>query len=336
MLELMRNMLRLTRCQVLAASSGGKALDTLRREAAAGREIDLVLLDIMMPEMDGYEVIARVKADPVLCNTAFIVTTALDSVSDKTLGLGMGADDYLTKPFDPQELLARIDAVMRIRRSERTLRQRNRELATLVEINRMVTSSLDLDEVLEATMQGIREILQVQAGSLVLMDEETGELVFCKTLGPKRDWIAGRTVQPGEGIVGYVVQSGEPQLVNNVERDPHFLAEIDEKVGLTSRVILCVPLKIHDRVIGAIEVINKLGGYSPSETWNYCRRWRPRLQWQWITPICTVSWPISQRCWSVPRHNLCRRRRWPPSAGWPLPLLTRSTILSRRSTTVCT
>ena len=260
MLELMRNMLRLTRCQVLAASSGGKALDTLRREAAAGREIDLVLLDIMMPEMDGYEVIARVKADPVLCNTAFIVTTALDSVSDKTLGLGMGADDYLTKPFDPQELLARIDAVMRIRRSERTLRQRNRELATLVEINRMVTSSLDLDEVLEATMQGIREILQVQAGSLVLMDEETGELVFCKTLGPKRDWIAGRTVQPGEGIVGYVVQSGEPQLVNNVERDPHFLAEIDEKAGLISRVILCVPLKIHDRVIGAIEVINKLGG----------------------------------------------------------------------------
>jgi len=260
MLELMRNMLRLTRCQVLAASSGGEALDILRREAAAGHEIDLVLLDIMMPEMDGYEVIARVKADPVLCNTAFIVTTALDSISDKTLGLGMGADDYLTKPFDPQELLARIDAVMRIRRSEQTLRRRNQELAALVEISRMVTSSLDMDEVLEATMQGIREILRVQAGSLVLMSEETGNLVFRKTLGPKRDWIAGRTLQPGEGIVGYVVRSGEPQLVNNVERDPHFLAEIDEETGFTSRTILCVPLTIHDQVVGAIEVINKLDG----------------------------------------------------------------------------
>ena len=260
MLELMRNMLRLTRCQVLAASSGGEALDILRREAAAGHEIDLVLLDIMMPEMDGYEVIARVKADPVLCNTAFIVTTALDSISDKTLGLGMGADDYITKPFDPQELLARIDAVMRIRRSEQTLRRRNQELAALVEINRMVASSLDMDEVLETTMQGIREILRVQAGSLVLMSEETGNLVFRKTLGPKRDWIAGRTLQPGEGIVGYVVRSGEPQLVNNVERDPHFLAEIDEETGFTSRTILCVPLTIHDQVVGAIEVINKLDG----------------------------------------------------------------------------
>ena len=260
MLELMRNMLSLTRCQVLEVSSGAEALNVLRREAAAGREVDLVLLDIMMPQMDGYEVIARAKADPALCNTAFIVTTALDSVSDKTLGLGMGADDYLTKPFDPQELLARIDACLRIRRSEQALRRRNRELAALIEINRMVTSSLDLDEVLEATMQGIREILQVQAGSLVLMDEETGELVFRKTLGPKQDRVASRAFQPGQGIVGHVVQSGKPRLVDNVERDPHFLAEIDEETGFISRAILCVPLTIRDRVVGAIEVINKLDG----------------------------------------------------------------------------
>ena len=260
MLELMRNMLSLTHCQVLEVSSGEEALNVLRREAAAGREVDLVLLDIMMPQMDGYEVIARAKADPVLCNTAFIVTTALNSVSDKTLGLGMGADDYLTKPFDPQELLARIDACLRIRRSEQALRRRNRELAALIEINRMVTSSLDLDEVLEATMQGIREILQVQAGSLVLMDEETGALIFRKTLGPKQYQIASQTFQPDQGIVGHVVQSGKPRLVNNVERDPYFLAEIDERPGFTSHTILCVPLTIRDRVVGAIEVINRLNG----------------------------------------------------------------------------
>nr|HID12294.1 response regulator [Anaerolineae bacterium] len=260
MLELMRNMLALVRCQALVARSGEEALALLRREAAAGREIDLVLLDIMIPEMDGYEVIARVKADPVLRHTSIIMTTALDSISDKTLGLGLGADDYLTKPFDPKELLARIDAVMRIRRSEQALRRRNQELAALIEINRMVTSSLDLDEVLEATMRGIREILQVEAGSLVLVDEETGRLVFRKTLSPEQGWITGRAIQPGEGIVGYVVQSGEPKLVNDIERDPHFLAEVDEEMGFASRAILCVPLTIRDRVIGAIEVINKLDG----------------------------------------------------------------------------
>jgi len=260
MVELMQNMLALVHCQVQAAYSGEEALSLLRLEAAAGREIDLVLLDIMVPGMDGYEVIARVKADPVLRNTSIIMTTALDSISDKTLGLGLGADDYLTKPFDPQELLARIDAVMRIRRSEQALRRRNQELSALIEINRMVTSSLEFDEVLETTIQGIREILHVETGSLVLVDEEIGGLIFRKTFSPEQGWITGRTIQPEEGIVGYVVQSGEPKLVNNVERDPHFSAKVDEETGFISHTILCVPLRIRDRVIGAIEVTNKLDG----------------------------------------------------------------------------
>jgi len=260
MVELMQSMLGLVRCEVQVAYSGDEALFLLRREADVSREIDLVLLDIMVPEMDGYEVITRVKADPVLRNTSIIMTTALDSISNKTLGLGLGADDYLTKPFDPQELLARIDAVMRIRRSEQALRRRNQELSALVEINRVVTSSLELDEVLEATMQGIREILQVEAGSLVLVDEEIGGVVFRKSFSPEQGWITGRTIQPEEGIVGYVVQSGEPKLVNSVELDPHFSAAVDEEMGFTSRNILCVPLKIRDQVIGAIEVINRLDG----------------------------------------------------------------------------
>jgi len=260
MVEMMQHMLALTSCQVLVACSGKEALATLHRESAAGHGVDLVLLDIMVPGMDGYEVIARVKADHALCNTSIIMTTALDSVSDKTLGLGLGADDYITKPFDPQELLARIDAVMRIRRSEQALRRRNQELAALIEINRMVTSSLDLDAVLKATVLGIREILRVEAGSLVLVDEGADKLVFRTTFSPEHGWITGRTIQPGEGIVGYVVRSGESKIVNDIERDPHFLAEVDEESGITSRAILCVPLTIRDRVIGAIEVINKLNG----------------------------------------------------------------------------
>lgn len=260
MVELMQNMLSLVRCDVQVAHSGEEALDLLHQEASAGREIDLVLLDIMVPGMDGYEVVARVKADPLLRDTAIIMTTALNSVSDKTLGLGLGADDYLTKPFDPQELLARIDAVMRIRRSEQAAHRRSKELSALIEINRVVTSSLELDEVLEATIQGTREILHVEAGSLVIMDEEAGCLVFRKTFSPERGWISGRTIQSGEGIVGYVVESGNSKLVNDVERDPHFSADVDEEPGLTAHAILCVPLKIRDRVLGAIEVINKLNG----------------------------------------------------------------------------
>jgi len=246
---------------VLVAYSGEEALEVLRREQGAGHAVDLVLLDIMMPRMDGYEVIARVKADPNLRHTSFIVTTALDSVSSKTLGLGIGADDYLTKPFDPRELLARIDAVMRIRRSEQALRRRNQELAALVEINRVVTSSLELDEVLEATMEGIREIMQVEAGSLVLLDEETGELIYRKALSPAPGWIEGQPVQPNRGLVEHVIASGEAKLVNDVERDRHFSGQLGQAMeGIVPEAILCVPLTIRDTSIGAIELVNKLDG----------------------------------------------------------------------------
>jgi len=245
---------------VLSTYSGEEALDILRREQRAGHPVDLVLLDIMMPGMDGYEVIARVKADPNLRHTSFIVTTALDSVSSKTLGLGMGADDYLTKPFDPRELLARIDAVMRIRRSEQALRRRNEELAALVEVNRVVSSSLELDGVLEATMEGIREIVPVEAGCLVLLDEDSGELTCRQTLRPDSRRLAGRRLASG-GLVERVVSTGEMELVDDVDRDPRLSGELG--IGIEDIVpesVLCVPLRIRERTIGAITLINKRDG----------------------------------------------------------------------------
>jgi len=267
MVELMQNMLSLVRCDVQIARSGEEALEVLHREAEEGREIDLVLLDIMVPGMDGYEVVARVKADPLLRNTAIIMTTALNSVSDKTLGLGLGADDYLTKPFDPQELLARIDAVMRVRRSEQAVRRRNRELSALIEITRLVSSSLDLDEVLEATVRGIREIFQVEAGSLVMLDEESGDLMLHKAFGPHllalEGTFTGQAIQTGEQIVYQVIRSGEPQLLNDTNGLLNSLAasdESDQGATLVPRSILCVPIKVRDRTIGAIEIVNKIEG----------------------------------------------------------------------------
>ena len=260
MVHLIREVLEVGQCQVLEARSGEETLEVLRRESNQQRPVDVVVLDILMPGLDGYQVLSRVKSDPALANTSILVTTALTSVSDKTTGLGMGADDYLTKPFDPRELLARVEAIMRIRRTEQALRQRNRELALLNEVSRTVISSLDLDEVLLATMQGIREFLHIEAGSLVLVDEETGDLIFRKTLSPEHGWITGRAARPGEGIVGYVVASGQAYLVNDVSQDPLFLPQVDGGSGFDVRAVLCVPLLVRGRVIGAIELINKLGG----------------------------------------------------------------------------
>ncbi|MCZ7402327.1 MAG: response regulator [Candidatus Methanoperedens sp.] len=93
---------------VMGASNGFEAL-----ELAKANIPDLILLDIMMPGMDGYEVCAHLKKDPVMKNIPVIMLTAKDAVREKVKGLDIGADDYVTKPFNLNELKARIKSVMR-------------------------------------------------------------------------------------------------------------------------------------------------------------------------------------------------------------------------------
>lgn len=78
---------------------------------AKGNIYDIIILDIMMPEMNGYEVLSRLRSHGIL--TPVLLLTAKDSVNDKVKGLNMGADDYLVKPFEREELLARLEAIIR-------------------------------------------------------------------------------------------------------------------------------------------------------------------------------------------------------------------------------
>lgn len=91
--------------RIFAAHTGKQALDCL-----AKNDIDLVLMDIMMPEMDGIEATAKLRED---YNIPVILLTAKSESTDKVLGLNIGADDYITKPFDPVEVLARVRSQLR-------------------------------------------------------------------------------------------------------------------------------------------------------------------------------------------------------------------------------
>ncbi len=91
--------------QVMIATNGRQALEQVRRDEPA-----LVVLDLMLPELDGWEVCRRIRSNS---NLPIIMLTARDDDVDKIVGLELGADDYLTKPFNPRELVARVRAVLR-------------------------------------------------------------------------------------------------------------------------------------------------------------------------------------------------------------------------------
>ena len=91
-----------------SAANGEEGLSKARRDAP-----DLVVLDLMLPGIDGVELCRRLKQDPVTRGVAVIMVTAKAEESDVILGLGVGADDYVAKPFSPKTLLARVEAVLR-------------------------------------------------------------------------------------------------------------------------------------------------------------------------------------------------------------------------------
>lgn len=120
---------------VLAAPSGPRALEILAGESLP----DLVLLDIMMPEMDGYEVLARIQDNPRTCDIPVIFLTALDSPGDEERGLERGAADYITKPLQPAVVLARVRNQLELKRAREWLQHQNafleREVARRMEEN---------------------------------------------------------------------------------------------------------------------------------------------------------------------------------------------------------
>ena len=94
--------------KVIACRNGEQGLSRIRTDNP-----DLVVLDLMLPGMDGVEVCRQVKSDPVTRSIPIIMVTAKGEESDIVLGLGIGADDYLSKPFSPRELVARVKVVLR-------------------------------------------------------------------------------------------------------------------------------------------------------------------------------------------------------------------------------
>ncbi|HFQ93811.1 MAG TPA: response regulator transcription factor, partial [Anaerolineae bacterium] len=106
--RLMRAYLEQAGYDVLVAYDGDTAVHILRRDKP-----DLLLLDLMLPDRDGYDITRLVRSDPVLAAMPIIMLTARVEDTDKIVGLEMGADDYVTKPYNPREVVARVRARLR-------------------------------------------------------------------------------------------------------------------------------------------------------------------------------------------------------------------------------
>ncbi len=263
MIDLVREVLTLVPSEALVATSVEDALNLLSQEDTHtnGQGLDAVLLDVRMPEgEEGFRILKTIKADTTLQQIPVIMVTGVDDVRAKVRGLQMGADDYVTKPFDPVELKARIDVVLRIRRTEQMLRQRNAELAALNKINRMVSSSLDLDRVLSSALAGLDPLIVNRAMSVVINDEDTGTWTIRTARSPEGTWLEGRVLPSDDIVFNKALDTEKPVLQNRVTAG--FWVEA---LGISPLDVLCVPLITREEDLGLLMVLGDPGTLSEDD-----------------------------------------------------------------------
>jgi signal transduction histidine kinase len=145
------------------------------------------------------------------------------------------------------------------------INQRLKELKSLNEIGQAITSTLDLQKTLTLITDHTTRLMNVAAASVVLRDDEAGEVWFAAASGEGSEAVIGLHMALGQGLAGWVAEKGEPVIVPDVYADTRFFSDMDKNSGFTTRSILCVPLQTKGHTIGAIEVMNKKNGIFDKE-----------------------------------------------------------------------
>jgi DNA-binding NtrC family response regulator len=166
--------------EVIGASTGEQAL-----ELAQEKLPDLILLDVNMPGIDGFEVTKRLRTDPRLKLTPIILLTALDSLEDITHGFSCGADDYIKKPYQQQELLARVEAGLRMQRIYRELdetKTHNRELSSLLATQRGFGLLIGKSDAMGEVFSLIERLRNVDVPVLITGESGTGKELVARAI----------------------------------------------------------------------------------------------------------------------------------------------------------
>lgn len=266
--------------QIVFASDGREAL-----KKAAEIAPDLILLDVMLPEMDGFEVCRHLRGDPVLAEVPIILVTALDDRDSRVQGMEAGADDFVTKPIDRVELRARVRTITRLNRyrrllMERTQRQhaeeemqrRNRELLLLNHLIVTAASTLDTYEALQGACQALAHAFDLPSAAAMLLDEARQECsVVAEYSFPvsgsgdesggarlinQRSSLLGQVFSVAESpVVEYILLHKVPLVASDAQNDPRLvrshMALCDQ--GVVS--LMSVPILTRDAVVGTLDVV---------------------------------------------------------------------------------
>lgn len=245
------------------ALDGAEGLDKLEKQT-----YDLILLDPHIPMQGGLNILQSLASQPSAPPVLLIEEE--HDVQTAALALKLGASDYLFQGRLEEHLQLLPAVVARTLEKQRShlkreetlqgLRQDNRDLALLTRLAQLLTSTLDMDQVMSQLVRVITEIVITEGSSVWLWDEQNENYLICASMFlDGKDITSDKLRLPADqGVVGWVAKHRQLVNVEDASTDPRFAAAIDSKTGYTTKSILAVPLVTHNRVIGVLEFVNKL------------------------------------------------------------------------------
>jgi len=189
-----------------------------------------------------------------LISEARLATNTTPALGQILVDMGVTTKDQLDQAMRKQESLTEVYKSLE-----------SEKLGAVVEKCTVINSTLNIAEVLENIMKYANHVTNSAASTLMLLDEETGELVFSVPTGPKSDKLTDIRIPPGKGIAGWVAVNEQYLLIPDVSKDPRFYGRVDKMSGYETKSILCVPLRTKSKLIGVLEVINKTDDTSFTE-----------------------------------------------------------------------
>jgi len=234
---------------LITASNGVETLKKARAEMP-----DLLLLDVNMPEKDGFQVLQEIRSDPATEHIPVIILTAarLDP-ADMQFALNLGADDYVTKPFDRRELLARIRTKLRVKEAEDALRRQNKELSLLPEIGKDLSARLDLDELTEVVLHRTVETLGAMLGYMLILNSAAPiHKEYRIPTAPAEVQLPSLT-----NLLVQIKETRQGLIINNTNADLRWEA----LPGDPTRSVILVPLLGRLELIGVLVLTHEKEGY---------------------------------------------------------------------------
>lgn len=236
----------------ITAHDGIETLNKARAEMP-----DLILLDVNMPGKDGMKVLQELRADPATENIPVIILTAARvSPSDMQYGLNLGADDYVTKPFDRLELFARIRTKLRVKSAEDKIRKRNRELSVLPEIGKELSARLDYDEISNLVLKRAVEALGALKGDLLILNLKNP---FHREyhISNNKNTKSLRPIANFNLLIEKIKASREYLLIDNTQNTPYWQPSTEDD----GQSVMIIPIFGRSELIGMLMLTHERKGY---------------------------------------------------------------------------